>query len=65
MIIGVYGFLLNVGRSSVNVFITTINSRAAEASAFTIKYFSEVSVLYIFLALLDIRGMNDITRVSQ
>jgi hypothetical protein len=35
-----------------------MNSRVAEASACTIKYFSEASVLYMFLTL-DIRGIND------
>ena len=59
MIIVVYGFLSNVNRSSVNVFITTINSRVAETSTCIIEYFSEASVLYLFLTL-DIRGMNDI-----
>jgi len=37
MIIGVYGFLSNVNRSSVNVFIITINSRVDEASTCTVK----------------------------
>jgi hypothetical protein len=31
MIISVYEFLSNVNRSSVNVFITTMNSSVAEA----------------------------------
>ena len=48
-IIGVYGFLSNVNESSVNVFITTISSNVAEVSSCTIKYFSEASVLYMFL----------------
>jgi hypothetical protein len=38
MIIGVYKFLSNVNKSSVNVFITTMNSSVAEASTCTIKY---------------------------
>ena len=60
MIIGVYGFLSNVKRSSVNVFITPINSSVAEASTCTMKYFSDASVLNMFLTL-DIRGTNDIS----
>jgi hypothetical protein len=54
MIIGVYVLLSNVNKSSVNVFITTMNSSVAEARTCTIKYFSEASVLYMFLTL-DIR----------
>jgi len=42
-----------VNRSSVNVFITTMNSSVAEASTCTIKYFNEASMLYMCL-LLDI-----------
>ena len=49
-----------VNRSSISVFITTMNGRMAEASTWKIKYFSEASVLYIFLTL-DISGINDIT----
>lgn len=64
MIIGVYGLLSNVNRSSVNVFITTMNRSVAEANTCTIKYFSEASVLYIFLTL-DIRGINDIRLISN
>jgi len=60
MIIGVYGLLSNVNRSSVNVFITTMNNSVAEA----MKYFNEASVLYMFLTL-DIRGMNDIRLISK
>jgi len=37
---------------------------AAEASTCTIKYFNEVSVLYMFLTL-DIRGINDIRLISR
>ena len=47
MIIGVYEFLSNVNKSSVNVFITTINRSVAEASACTMKYCNDASVLYI------------------
>lgn len=64
MIIGVYVLLSNVNRSSVNVFITTINSNVAEASTCTMKYFNEASVLYIFLTL-DIKGINDIRLISR
>lgn len=64
MIIGVYGFISNVNRSSVNVFITTMNNRVADARTCTIKYFSEASVLYIFLTL-DMRGTNDIRLISK
>jgi hypothetical protein len=55
MIFGVYEFLSNVNKSSVNVFITNMNSSVAETSTCTIKYFHEASVLYIFLTL-DIKG---------
>ena len=41
MIIGVYIFLSNENRSSVNVFITTKNNSVAEASTWIMKYFSE------------------------
>jgi len=64
MIIGVYRFLSNENKSSVSVFITTINSKVAEASTCTIKYFSEASVLYIFLTL-DIKGIKDIRLISN
>jgi hypothetical protein len=64
MIIGVYGFLSNVNKSSVNVFITAINIRVAEARTCTIKYFIEASVLYVFLTL-DMRGTNDIRLISK
>jgi hypothetical protein len=64
MIIVVYGLLSNVNRSSVNVFITTINSSVAEARTCTMKYFNDASVLYIFLTL-DIRGINDIRLISR
>lgn len=64
MIIGVCAFSSRVNKSSVNVFITTINSRVAEARTCTMKYFSEASVLYMFLAL-DIRGINDIRLISS
>jgi len=40
MIIGVYRFLSKVNKSSVNVFITTMNSIASEASTCTMKYFN-------------------------
>jgi len=50
MIIGVYGFLSNVNRSLVNMFITTMNSSVAEASTCTMKYCS---------------GMNDIRLISR
>jgi len=53
-----------VNRSSVNVFITTMNSSVAEASTCTVKCFNETSVLYMFLSL-DIRGMNDIRLISR
>jgi len=36
MVIGVYWFLSNVNKSSVNVFITTINSSVAEANTCTV-----------------------------
>jgi len=64
LFIGVYGFLSNVNRSSVNVFITTMNSSVAEASTCTMKYFNEASVLYMFLTL-DIRGMNYIRLIPR
>ena len=44
MIIGVYGFFSNVNSSSVNVFITTMNSNVAEASSCTVKYFNVFDV---------------------
>jgi hypothetical protein len=59
MIVRVYVFLSNVNKSSVNVFITTMNSSDTKASTCTIKYFNEASVLHMFLTL-DIRGINDI-----
>ena len=55
--------LSNVNRSSVSVFITTTNSRVAEASTWKIKYFSETSELYIFLTL-DISGINYIRLIN-
>jgi hypothetical protein len=64
MIIGVYGFLSNLNMSSVNVFITTMNSSVAGANTCTMKYFNEASVLYMFLTL-DIRGINDIILISK
>jgi len=64
MIIGVYAVLSRVNKSSVNVFITTINSRVVEASTCTMKYFNDASVLYMFL-MLDISGMNDIRLISS
>jgi hypothetical protein len=66
MIIGVYEVSINVSvnKSSASVFITTINSSVAEANTWTIKYFSEASVLYIFLVL-DINGINDIRLTSS
>ena len=64
MIIGVYGFISNVNKSSVSVFITTMNSSVAEASTCTMKYFSDASVLYMFLTL-DIKGINDIRLISN
>jgi hypothetical protein len=60
----VYGFSSNVNKSSINVLITTMNSRVAEESTCTIKYFSEASVFYMFLTL-DIRGINDIRLISS
>jgi hypothetical protein len=56
--------LSNVNRSSVNVFITTINSSVAEARTCTMKYFNDASVLYLFLTLY-IRGINDIRWISR
>jgi hypothetical protein len=53
-----------VNKSSVSVFLTTINSSVAEASTYTIKYFNEASVLYMFLTL-DIKGINDIRLISN
>jgi hypothetical protein len=41
-----------------------MKSSVAEANTCTIKYFSEASVLYIFLTL-DIRGINDIKLISR
>jgi hypothetical protein len=41
-----------------------MNSKVAEASTCTMKYFNEASVLYIFLTF-DIRGMNDIKLISS
>jgi hypothetical protein len=38
IITGVYEFLSNENRSSINVFITTMNSKVAEASTCTMKY---------------------------
>ena len=64
MIIGAYGFLSNVNRFSVKVFITTMNSSDAEASTCTVKCFNEASVLYTFLTL-DIGRMNDIRLISR
>jgi hypothetical protein len=64
MIIGVYRFLSNVNNSSVNVFITTINNSVVEASTFTMKYFKEASVLYMFLTLY-IKWMNDIRLIPR
>ena len=64
MIIGVYGLASNVNKSSVNVFITTMNNSVAEARTCTIKYFNEASVLYMFLTL-DINGMNYIKLISN
>jgi len=64
MIIGVYRFLSSVYKSSVNIFITTINNSVAEASTCTLKYFNEASVLYVFLTL-DVTGMNDIRLISR
>ena len=64
MIIGLYGFLSNVKKSSVNVFITTIHSSVSEASSCTMKYFNDASVLCMFLTL-DIRGIIDIRFISR
>jgi len=41
-----------------------MNSSVVEASTCTIKYFSEASVLYVFLTL-DIRGINDVRLVFR
>ena len=59
-----HGFLSNENKSSVSVFITTINRSVAEASTCTMKYLSEASVLYIFLTL-GIKGINDIRLISS
>jgi hypothetical protein len=56
--------LSNENRSSVNVFITTMNSSVAEASTCIVKCFNETSELCIFLTL-DIRGINDIRLISR
>ena len=64
MIIGVYGFISNVNKSSVSVFITTINNSVAEASTCIMKYFNDASVLYMFLTL-DIRRIIDIRLISR
>lgn len=64
MIIGVYAVPSRVNKSSVNVFITTMNSSVVEANTCTMKYFNEASVLYMFL-MLDISGMNDIRLISS
>ena len=40
IIIGVYGILSKANKSSVNVFITTMNSSVAEASSCTMRYFN-------------------------
>jgi len=53
-----------VNRSSVNVFITTINSRVAEARTWAMKYFNEASLLYMFLTL-GIIGMDDIRLIFR
>ena len=53
-----------VNRSSVNVFITTINSRVAEARTWAMKYFNEASLLYMFLTL-GISGMDDIRLIFR
>jgi len=41
-----------------------MNTRVAEASVCTLKYFNEASAFYTFLTL-DIRGMNDIRLISR
>lgn len=64
MIIGVYAVPSMVNKSSVSVFITTMNSNVVEASTCTMKYFNEASVLYMFL-MLDISGINDIRLISS
>jgi len=64
MVIGVYRFASNVSKSSVNVFITTIDNSVAVASTCTMKYFSEASVLCICLTL-DFEGINDIRLISR
>jgi len=64
MIIVVYRFLSNVNKSSINIFITTINNSVAEASTSTMKYFNEASVLYMFLVV-NIKGLNDISLISR
>ena len=64
MIIGVYRFVSNVNKSSVIVFITTINSSVAEAGTCTMKYFNKVSELYVFLTS-NIKGINDIRLISR
>jgi hypothetical protein len=64
MIIGIYGFLSDENNSYISFFITTINSKVAEASTCTMKYFSEASVLGTFLTL-DVRGINNIRLISS
>jgi len=41
-----------------------MKSNVAEARTCTMKYFSDASVLYMFLTL-DIRGINDIRLISR
>ena len=59
-----YGFLSNISKPSVNVFIAIMNSSVDEANICTMKYFNDASVLYVFLTL-DIRRMNDIKLISR
>jgi hypothetical protein len=53
-----------VNKPSVAASIVTTNISVAEANTCTIKYFSDASVLYIFL-ILDISGMKDIKFTSS
>ena len=64
MIIGVYGLLSNVNKSSVNVLITTMNNSVAKANTCKMKCFNEASVLYMFLTL-EMKGMNDVRLISR
>ena len=60
MITGKYDVRIcdSANTSSVIAFIATINSTAAEANAWKMKYFGAASVLYMFL-MFDIKRMNE------